>query len=46
MNQLEEYLSPEEVDDMIKSANPDKEGMIDYAHFIKSMMEELETYKQ
>ena len=45
MNQLGEYLNPEEVDQMIIEAQPDAEGMIDYTRFVKSMMTEIESFK-
>ena len=38
MNSLGEGLSPEEIEEMIKEADLDNDGQIDYEEFVKMMM--------
>ena len=38
MNSLGENLSPEEIEEMIKEADLDNDGQIDYEEFVKMMM--------
>ena len=38
MNSLGENLTPEEIEEMIKEADLDNDGQIDYEEFVKMMM--------